>query len=297
MSAAQLQEYYKPPEFAMAVRYAAVVRTFGLALLYGPLGPAAYWLASVSMIISYLSTKFALMHYHYHPPRMSDELAEGLRDALAVLVAGWLAITWWGAANVCKEPGRCLGFVPASICVFVFLLYIALPLKQSKFLQRFRGDQDTFGDVKFINAVLINFARLLDWVAQIFGKESNRRETWKLDPTKLFGQEDKIPFSAIVDKHVTRGKLSSDDVLRQHGIENTDLVPILLKYEVPIIKAKEQLKGALEKEAPLCGQRHLLRYDYTPEIFRIPFTPPTRPGQNADELQVNVVDERGNPHR
>ena len=77
MSLARLQEFYRPPEFFIAARYAAVVRSFGLALLYGPLGPVAYWLASASMLISYLSTKFAIMHYYRHPPRMSDELTEG----------------------------------------------------------------------------------------------------------------------------------------------------------------------------------------------------------------------------
>jgi len=84
--------------------------------------------------------------------------------------------------------------------------------------------------------------------------------------------------------------VSSADLLKKHGVEDTDLVPYWLKYEVPIIKGKDEVDKEFV-DLPLYGQRHLQRYDYVPECFRIPFTTPTRPDKEVHE--VKVVDEQG----
>ena len=60
--------------------YASVVRTYALCMYYGPMQPLCYWLGALTMLANYLCSKFALLHYHRVPPRMSDELCEGLRQ-------------------------------------------------------------------------------------------------------------------------------------------------------------------------------------------------------------------------
>ena len=54
----------------------------------------------------YVCDKFACFHYHRHPPRVSDEMCEGLRDMLALLLCCHVGMTAYVARYACEDPGE-----------------------------------------------------------------------------------------------------------------------------------------------------------------------------------------------
>ena len=53
----------------------------------------------------YVCDKFACFHYHRHPPRISDEMCEGLRDMFALILCCHVGMVAYVAQYACEDPG------------------------------------------------------------------------------------------------------------------------------------------------------------------------------------------------
>ena len=104
-SACKLQEWYKAPLMFTAEMYASIVRTYALTIFYGPMAPLVYFVGVISMVVNYTTSKYAMFHYYKVPVRMNDELCEGLREILAILMIGHIVVAGFSYSQACEEPG------------------------------------------------------------------------------------------------------------------------------------------------------------------------------------------------
>ena len=58
----------------MAVRSSYVMKTYLLAMLYGPMLPMAYPITAISFFIEYWVDKYILLRRHTRPERMGNSL-------------------------------------------------------------------------------------------------------------------------------------------------------------------------------------------------------------------------------
>ena len=137
VSQARLQEYYRPPTLLLGEMYASVVRTYGLCMYYGPMQPLCYWLGACTMLANYLCSKYALVHYCRVPPRMSDELCEGLRQVLSILLVGHVVVTFYFYTNSCQGGCRSQVWTPIVLGAVAYALFVLVPVKYVPCLARF----------------------------------------------------------------------------------------------------------------------------------------------------------------
>ena len=136
VSQARLQEYYRPPTLLLGELYASVVRTYALCMYYGPMQPLCYWLGACTMLANYLCSKYALVHYYRVPPRMSDELCEGLRQVLTILLVGHVVVTIYFYANSCEGGCRSQVWTPIVLAAVAYVLFVLVPVKWVSWLAR-----------------------------------------------------------------------------------------------------------------------------------------------------------------
>ena len=58
----------------MAERSSYLMKTYLLAMLYGPMLPIAYLITAISFVVEYWLDKYLLLRRHTRPERMGDNL-------------------------------------------------------------------------------------------------------------------------------------------------------------------------------------------------------------------------------
>ena len=81
-----LDELWRPPPMRLAAAHAATVRTVTMALLYGPLYPPVYLLASAAIFLSLWATKYAMSRWYRKPPPLNEAMLAHMRLALGLVI-------------------------------------------------------------------------------------------------------------------------------------------------------------------------------------------------------------------
>lgn len=117
----QLDELFAPNQFVLAERYAAVIKTVVMALLYGPVLPISYMIAGSGLISTYYTDKFIALRRCAAPKRMNSDTAEAVRYLLWGF--GLVQIMFSGLIFFAEEEDNRPAYL-ASLIVYVILFLI-----------------------------------------------------------------------------------------------------------------------------------------------------------------------------
>ena len=278
VSQARLQEYYRPPTLLLGEMYASVVRTYALCMYYGPMQPLCYWLGACTMLANYLCSKYALLHYCRVPPRMSDELCEGLRQVLSVLLVGHIVLTFYFYTNSCQGGCRSQVWTPLVLGAVAYVLFVLVPVKYVPCLARFHVQAE---EARCLGECCREAAEA-DMEAEV-GTAAGMPSEAAEGAGGGVGVPD-LRYSALLARlqawsHGSHVEASGQVDAAAH-----------VTYDVPV----PELGGA--HGVTMTNQPRFLRYDFTPEILRAPYCFPlpaaARGGQAAGEgyaLNVQVT--------
>eukprot|EP00753_Platysulcus_tardus_P008360 PLAT15919.1.p1 GENE.PLAT15919.1~~PLAT15919.1.p1 ORF type:complete len:1334 (+),score=543.12 PLAT15919.1:95-4003(+) len=91
----QLDDLYQGPQFNLASRYATVLNTVFVSLMYSGGLPLLPMLALLAMVVMYWVDKWLMLRVYNKPPRFDESLNEAAIDALPWAVLIHLVITCW----------------------------------------------------------------------------------------------------------------------------------------------------------------------------------------------------------
>lgn len=119
----QMDELYAPQDFVLGVHYAAVIKSVGLALLFGPMSPVSYLLGFIGVALTFCVDKYVAIKRARAPRRLTSESAESVHYILWALGLGQILIT--GVVYFPSKPYNPYLWVPILV---VYLLAMVLPL-------------------------------------------------------------------------------------------------------------------------------------------------------------------------
>ena len=244
-SACKLQEWYKAPLMFTAEMYASIVRTYALTIFYGPMAPLVYFVGVISMVVNYTTSKYAMFHYYKVPVRMNDELCEGLREILAILMIGHIVVAGFSYSQACEEPGLCRAWLPVLGCVGVYVFYLVVPCKYMKCLTRYRMDATDMADCCGLGSLL----------------------TSRMDDEGIW--EGNLRYDQRVAKMDAEAVKGHGTISKQHH---------LWSYKCPVGSANQSI------EDQEFFHRLVARSDFTPEFHRIPHCLPARTGGSVKNV-------------
>jgi hypothetical protein len=87
-SQAKLDELWEPPSASMGEYYAGLTKTLALGFLFGPAMPVVFFITALTLVITYWSTKYALLRVCKQPPAMHEGVSERFREGVSFLLLG-----------------------------------------------------------------------------------------------------------------------------------------------------------------------------------------------------------------
>lgn len=257
-SQARLQEWYAPKKLELGELYASMVLTFGLCMFYGPMAPIAYAFGAVTMLINHFFCRFSMVHLHRVPPRMSDELCEGLRQVLGLLLIGHTCIAMYFYLNSCY--GGCeFGAVgtPLVIAIVVFAVYLLAPWRRGSWFQRYRSvTRIVEVATKAVEAATEAVDEAVQKVEHALGADEGRADAAK-------------PNEASGANGIQVRRYSSLIVGARRGDDDGHRGALHVSYDVPVLSRYDG-----DGSDHVFKQQKFLRYDFCPEILREPHCQP-----------------------
>lgn len=111
----KMNELFEPDKFKLSVHYASIVKTLGLAYLYGPILPIGYFIGVIGLCFTYCVDRYVALRLTRMPWRLEDQIGKYARTALWLLAplqfilahfvyrfkdqSGWLLVFWLGIAT------------------------------------------------------------------------------------------------------------------------------------------------------------------------------------------------------
>lgn len=158
---AELIELYTNPEFDIKVKYAQLLTTIFVTLIYGSGLPLLYFLASVFMMLQFWADKYNLLWGARRPPAYDTKMAKEAIDSMfyAIPLHCVLAILMFG--QVCVFPSQDLGGDLGSL-VDQGASYD--PGLLTQFFQQFSKESTWMFVVMLAILIVLWVVRLLAWI-------------------------------------------------------------------------------------------------------------------------------------
>ena len=119
----QMDELFAPNEFVLAEHYAAVIKTVGLALLFGPMSPLSYLIGFIGIVLTYLVDKYVAIKRARVPRRLTSDNAYSVYNLLWVLGLAQILIS--GLVYLQSRPYDPTLWI---IALVLYLIAMILPL-------------------------------------------------------------------------------------------------------------------------------------------------------------------------
>ena len=112
-----------PPEFILAAKYAANLKTVAMALVYGPILPVSYVLAVFALFVTYFTDKILALKRCQKPVRQQNQATERV-----VVFMNVMTVVQVFFAQVYFYDLRYKGYF--VVCLLIWFVYMLLPLNR-----------------------------------------------------------------------------------------------------------------------------------------------------------------------
>ena len=125
MTQRQAQLLFEGPELDMPQRYATLMKTYLLTVVYAPMMPFSYVFGIIAIFVQYWVDKYMLLRVHSRPVRLSHDLDEVMLQVIPIGAVLYACANWIVFADLDASF-----YVPGVVGVVTTSMYYIIPLKK-----------------------------------------------------------------------------------------------------------------------------------------------------------------------